>query len=200
MGQRKWSMFASAFRRTLRWLGGKNHLKSLLFYEYEPFDVFFDIFWCILDVFLMVWTIHQRSKACKTTFRIFQFHGFFPLRWPNSLWGDTIERVDESHWRCWSETCGQHVVSNPSAAIGTLPGEGNICEWYLVTWWDVGMVFRTLELIPVVALENFVESCRAAVILVHLFGLKIGGHWGGLTRHFQLHHVSVSHVWQLICQ
>ena len=37
------------------------------------------------------------------------------------------------------------------------------------------MVFRTLE-IPGVALENFVESCRATVILVHLFGLKIGGH------------------------
>lgn len=71
-------------------------------------------------IYFIVWNIHQKNQGLQEYLSDLSISR--PNELPNSLWGDTIERFDEPHWRCGSETRGQHVVSKPETAIGTLPG------------------------------------------------------------------------------
>lgn len=98
-----------------------------------------------ISSFENVWNIHQRAKACKNTFRIFQFHD--PMSYPTLC---EVTQLNAS-MNLIGDVGAKHVASmlsqSPKLPLARYLAKVTRCEWYLVMWWDVGMIFRASELI-----------------------------------------------------
>lgn len=122
-------------------------------------------------IYFIVWNIHQRAKACKNTFRIFQFHD--PMSYPTLC---EVTQLNAS-MNLIGDVGAKHVASmlaqSPklplARCLAKVTGVSDI--WLcggMFGWFLEHTRVDTVELIPVVALDDFVETCLATIILVHL--------------------------------